>query len=72
LGTAFWENDQRSTRHGNSCLPITVEENDDVKGWVGKPKRMRQVLWERRLLDPQVTYVSKIKKDDPNYDGKVE
>ncbi len=41
-------------------LLITVEENDVVEGWVGKPKGMRQVLWERGSLDPQVTYVSKI------------
>ena len=53
-------------------LPITVEENDIIKGWVGKPKGMRQVLWERGLLDPHVTYVAKIKKDDPNLEEKVE
>ena len=53
-------------------LPITVEENDIIKGWVGKPKGMRQVLWERGLLDPHVTYVTKIKKDDPNLEEKVE
>jgi hypothetical protein len=46
-------------------IPITVEENDIVEGWVGNPKGMRQVLWERGLLDPQVTYVAKIKKDGP-------
>jgi hypothetical protein len=33
---------------------------------------MRQVLWERGLLDPNVTYVAKLRKDDPNLDGKVE
>ena len=53
-------------------LPTMVEEDDVVKGWVGKPKGIKQVLWERGLLDPQVTYVSKIKKDDPNYEEKVE
>ncbi len=26
-------------------LPVIVEENDDVEGWAGKPKGMRQVLW---------------------------
>ncbi len=26
-------------------IPITVEENDIVEGWVGNPKGMRQVLW---------------------------
>ncbi len=53
-------------------IPITVEENDIVEGWVGKPKGIRQVLWERGLLDPQVTYVAKIEKDDPNLEEKVE
>ncbi len=53
-------------------LPITVEELDVIEGWVGKPKGMRQVLWERGLLDPEVTYVAKLRKDDPNYDEKKE
>ena len=53
-------------------LPTMVQEDDVVEGWVGKPKGIKQVLWERGLLDPQVTYVSKIKKDDPNYEEKVE
>ena len=53
-------------------LPTMVEEDDVVEGWVGKPKGIKQVLWERGLLDPQVTYASKIKKDDPNYEEKVE
>jgi hypothetical protein len=53
-------------------LLIIVEENDIVKGWVRKSKGMRQVFWEQGLLDPQVTYVSKIRKVDPNYDEKVE
>jgi hypothetical protein len=30
------------------------------------------VLWEWGLLDPEVTYVAKLRKDDPNYDGKKE
>ena len=33
---------------------------------------MRQVLWERGLLDLNITYVAKLKEDDPNLDGKVE
>jgi hypothetical protein len=53
-------------------IPIKVEEDDIVEGWVGKPKGIRQVLWERGLLDLQVTYVAKIKKDDPNFEEKVE
>ncbi len=55
-----------------ASLPIMVEEDDVVEGWVGKPNGIRWVLWERGLWDPQVTYVSKIKKDDPNYEEKVE
>jgi hypothetical protein len=43
-------------------LPILVKENDILESWVGKPKGKRQVLWEQGLLDPAVTYVSKIKK----------
>jgi hypothetical protein len=53
-------------------IPITVEENYIIEGWVGKAKGMRQVLWERGLLDPNVTYVAKLRKDDPNLDGKVQ
>jgi hypothetical protein len=53
-------------------IPISVEENDITEGWVGKAKGMRQVLWEHGLLDPNVTYVAKLRKDDPNLDGKVE
>ncbi len=53
-------------------IPISVEENNITEGWVGKAKGMRQVLWERGLLDPSVTYVVKLRKDDPNLDGKVE
>jgi hypothetical protein len=53
-------------------IPIRGEEDDIVEGWVGKPKGIRQVLWERGLLDPQVTYVALIKKDDPNLEEMVE
>ena len=53
-------------------IPIVMEEDEITEGWVGKPKGMRQVLWERGLLDPNITYVAKLKKDDPNLDGKVE
>jgi hypothetical protein len=53
-------------------IPIRLEEDDNDEGWVGKPKGIRQVLWERGLLDPQVTYVAKIKRDDPNLEEKVE
>jgi hypothetical protein len=30
------------------------------------------VFWEKGLLDPQVTYVEKIKKDYPKVEEKVE
>ncbi len=30
------------------------------------------MLWERGLLNPEVTYVAKIKKDNPNMEEKVE
>jgi hypothetical protein len=53
-------------------VPLTIVENDVVEGWVGKPKGIKQVLWEQGLLDPSVTYVSKVKKNDPNHEGKVE
>ena len=53
-------------------IPLTIIKNDVVEGWVGKPKGRKQVLWEQGLLDPTVTYISKIKKNDPNHDGKVE
>jgi hypothetical protein len=43
-------------------IPITIVENDVVEGWVGKLKGIKQVLWERGLLDPSVTYISKLKK----------
>ena len=53
-------------------IPLTIEEYDVVEGWLGKPKGLWQILWERGLLDPLVQYVAKIKKDDPNEGGKVE
>ena len=43
-------------------LPITTEEDDIIEGWLGKPKGIKQVLWERGLLDPEVQYVAKVKK----------
>jgi len=53
-------------------IPITTEECDILEGWLGKPKGIKQVLWERGLLNPDVQYVAKIKKNDPNEEGKVE
>ena len=53
-------------------IRITPEECDILEGWLGKPKGIKQILWERWLLDPNVQYVAKIKKNDPNEEGKVE
>jgi hypothetical protein len=53
-------------------IPIVLEEDEITEIWVGKPKGMRQVLWEHGLLDLNITYVVKLKEDDPNLDGKVE
>jgi hypothetical protein len=47
-------------------IPIVLEEDEITEGWVGKPKGMRQVLWKHGLLDPNITYVAKLKKYDPN------
>jgi len=44
-------------------IPITTEECDILEGWLGKPKGIKQVLWERGLLNPDVQYVAKIKKN---------
>jgi hypothetical protein len=53
-------------------IPITIVENDVVEGWVGKPKGIKQVLWERGLLDPSVTYISKLKKKtESGWKGRI-
>ncbi len=36
-------------------LRTTIEEDDLVEGWLGKPKVIKQVLWEQGLLDPHWT-----------------
>jgi hypothetical protein len=46
-------------------IPIRLEEGDIVKGWVGKLIGVRQVLWERGLLGPQVMDIAKIKNVIP-------
>jgi hypothetical protein len=43
-------------------LPIASLKNEAQEGWVGKPKGIKQVLWERGSLDPNVIYNSKVKK----------
>ena len=42
-------------------LPINIEINDIQEGWVGKPKGIQHILWEQGLLDPSITYTTKIK-----------
>ncbi len=56
----------------NWNIPITLVEDDIIEGWVGKPKGIEQVLWEHGQLNPNVTYVAKIKKDDTNKEEEVE
>ena len=41
-----------------------IEMDNVQEGWVGRPKGMQQILWERGLLDPTVMYIAKIKADD--------
>jgi len=38
---------------------------------MGRPKGMPQVLWEHRLLDPGVSYIAQLKKNNPNLDGTI-
>jgi hypothetical protein len=42
------------------------------EGWIGKPKGMRQICWERGLLDPQKKYVAKRTKRDTEEGGRIE
>ncbi len=53
-------------------IPITSVEDDIIEGQVTKPKGIKQVLWEHGLLNPDITYIAKIKEDDPNMEEKVE
>ena len=52
-------------------LPTVVVEHEIQERWVRKPKGIKQILWERGLLDPNVTYLAKVKKNDPNHEGKL-
>ena len=52
-------------------ITTVVVEHGIQEGWVGKPKGIKQILWERGLLDPNVTYLAKVKKNDPNHEGKL-
>ena len=45
-------------------LPIDIKTNNIQDGWVGKPKGIQQILWERGLLDPSITYMAKIKNNN--------
>ena len=53
-------------------IPIQVEEDKIKEGWVGKPKRIHQILWEHGLLDSACSYVAKIMKKDESSEDKVE
>jgi len=36
-------------------IALEEEVTKVVKGWVGKPKGLLQVLWERGFVDPTIT-----------------
>jgi hypothetical protein len=52
----------------------TIEKslyNNIQEGWARKPKGIKQILWVRGLLDPNVTYLMKVKKNDLNHESKL-
>ncbi len=60
----------------NICT--TVEEQKVKEGWLGKPKGMLQVLWERGWIDSskvvtarRMRYSKDGKKEDFGEDGKL-
>jgi hypothetical protein len=62
--------------HENICT--TVEEQKVKEGWLGKPKGMLQVLWERGWIDlskvvtaRSMRYSKDGKKEDFGEDGKL-
>jgi hypothetical protein len=62
--------------HENICT--TVEEQKVKEGWLGKPKGMLQVLWERGWIDSSkvvtarsLQYSKDGKKEDFGEDGKL-
>jgi hypothetical protein len=53
-------NIERDTRNGCSKKHTFI--------YYRKPKGIKQVMWGQGLLDPEVTYVSKLKKGNPNHE----
>ena len=63
---------------GQRNLPITIEEQEIKEGWLGKPKGMLQILWERGWIDSSkvvsarsMRYSKDGKKEDFGEDGKL-
>jgi hypothetical protein len=63
---------------GQRNLPTTVEEQGVKEGWLGKPKGMLQILWERGWIDSSkvvsarsMRYSKDGKKEDFGEDGKL-
>ena len=63
---------------GQRDLPITIEEQEVKEGWLGKPKGMLQILWERGWIDSSkvvsarsMRYSKDGKKEDAGEDGKL-
>ena len=57
-------------------VKISVEEELIIEGWVGKPKGMLQILWERGFIDPSVPLsrykrVPSKKKNEVDDDGNL-
>jgi hypothetical protein len=59
-------------------LPITIEEQEVKEGWLGKPKGMLQILWERGWINSSevgsarcMRYSKDGKKEDFGEDGKL-
>jgi hypothetical protein len=63
---------------GQRNILVTVEECQVKEGWLGKPKGMLQLLWERGWIDStkvvsgrSMRYSKDGKKEDFGEDGKV-
>ncbi len=59
-------------------LPVTIEEAEVKDGWLGRPKGMLQILWERGWIDAtkvvsprSMRYSKDGKKEDLGEDGKL-
>ena len=85
----YWDSSRPSTKQrylkddlvalcGQRNISVTVEECELKEGWLGKPKGMLQVLWERGWIDPtkvvssrSMRYSKEGKKEDFGEDGKL-